>query len=227
MDTWGPYHTQSYCGARYFLTIVDDYNRVTWTHLLYSRRYAFTLIKAFITMVKTQFQLPIKVIRSDNALELGSSNSTLQFFFETRIIHQTTCPHTPQQNGVVERKHKHLLETSRALLFQSKLPTKFWGDCILTATYPINRFPSSVLSNKAPFEVLLAVHLHTHLKLRLASGPVQARDRGPNGPGPYGPVLVGLGRSYALGPLSPGPFGPPRTGPAKRSQRLYLNIFFF
>nr|XP_009778056.1 PREDICTED: uncharacterized protein LOC104227505 [Nicotiana sylvestris] len=83
VDTWGPYHTQSYSGARYFLTIVDDYSRATWTHLLHSKSYDFSLIKAFITMVKTQFQLSIKVIRSDNALELGSSNSALQFFSNT------------------------------------------------------------------------------------------------------------------------------------------------
>ncbi|XP_019237780.1 PREDICTED: uncharacterized protein LOC109217935 [Nicotiana attenuata] len=60
VDTWGPYHTQSYSGPRYFLTIVDDYSRETWTHLVHSKSYAFSLIKAFIAMVKTQFQLPTK-----------------------------------------------------------------------------------------------------------------------------------------------------------------------
>ncbi|XP_075095045.1 uncharacterized protein LOC142173363 [Nicotiana tabacum] len=168
--------------GKIFSESVDDYSMATWTHLLHSKSYAFTLIKALIAIVKAQFQLPIKVIRSDNSLDLGSSNLALKFFSDTRIIHETTCPHTPQQNGVVERKHKHLLETSRALLFQSKLPTNFWGDCVLTATYLINRFPSSILCNKTPFEVLYGCPpSYSHLKpfgcLCYATVPKCHRDK--------------------------------------------------
>ncbi|XP_070022367.1 uncharacterized protein [Nicotiana sylvestris] len=69
-----------------------------------------------------------KCIRSDNALKLGASHAAISFFSEHDIIYQTSCPHTPQQNGVVERKHRTLLEASRALLFQSQVPIRFWGD---------------------------------------------------------------------------------------------------
>ena len=125
VDTWGPYHTKTHNGQRYFLTLVDDYTRSTWTHLMVTKNEALHLIKYFVAMAKTQFNGIVKIIRSDNALELGLSNEALDFFAANGIVHQTSCVQTPQQNGVVERKHKHLLEVSRALLFQSHLPLKF------------------------------------------------------------------------------------------------------
>ncbi|XP_075086032.1 uncharacterized protein LOC107767711 [Nicotiana tabacum] len=154
IDTWGPYNSPTYNGSKYFLTIVDDFSRATWTHLMGAKSNAFDLLKAFIAMTEIHFQLKVQTVRSNNALELGSSTVGSAYFSEKGIIHQTLCPHTPQQNGVVERKHRHLLETARALLFQSGLPIRFWGDCILTATYLINRFPSSLLKDKSSYEIL-------------------------------------------------------------------------
>jgi len=115
---------------------------------------AMSIIKSFTSMAKTQFASTVKTIRTDNALELGSSHEALDFFAKSGIVHQTSCTQTPQQNGVVERKHKHLLEVSRALLFQSSLPIKYWGECVLTATYLINRMPTKVLGGRTPYEVL-------------------------------------------------------------------------
>ncbi|KAF5767489.1 putative RNA-directed DNA polymerase [Helianthus annuus] len=107
----------------------------------------------FHKMIKTQFEKNIKRIRCDNGGEF-TSNQMMNFYAEQGIILETTCPHTPQQNGVVERKHRHLLETARALKFEASLPKRFWGECILTATYIINRLPSKVIGNKTPYELL-------------------------------------------------------------------------
>lgn len=125
IDLWGQYHTSTYNGLRYFITFVNDMSRMTWTHLLSCKRNSFSIIKAFLTMVSTQFKTSFQTITTDNAFELGSASSHSQYLTSLSIMHHTSCSHTPQQNGVVERKHKHLLETVKALIFQSKLPTKY------------------------------------------------------------------------------------------------------
>lgn len=76
------------------------------------------------------------------------------FFAQMGTLWQHSCSHTPQQNGVVERKHRHLLTVARALYFQAQVPLKFWGESILTAAYIINRLPTLVLSKRSPHEVL-------------------------------------------------------------------------
>lgn len=61
-------------------------------------------------------------------------------------MHQRTCVYTPQQNGIVKRKNQHLLQVARVLLFQANLPKFFWGECVLIATYLINRLPTQILN---------------------------------------------------------------------------------
>lgn len=182
IDTWGPYHSPIHNRSRYFLTIVDDFYRVTWTHLMGAKRNAFDLLKAFISMVETQFSSKVLTVRNDNAFELGSSSSGSAYFSQKGIIHQTTFPHTPQQNGVIESKHRHLLETAKSLLFQYSLPIQFWGDFVLIATYLINIFPSNILHKKSPFEVLHSkAPSYSHLKafgcLRYSSVSFVHRDK--------------------------------------------------
>lgn len=154
IDTWGPFKVPTYNGYKYFLTLVDDFSRGTWTYLLTAKSNAFSVLKQFLAMVERQFDVNVQKIRSDNALELGKGIEEAEFLRSQGIIHQTSCVATPQQNGVVERKHRHLLEIARALLFQSKLPKCYWGDCLLTATFLVNRIPSRVLHGKTPYQIL-------------------------------------------------------------------------
>ena len=70
------------------------------------------------------------------------------------VIHQTSCVGTPQQNGRVERKHRHILNVSRSLLFQAGLPVKFWSEAVMTAAHVINRTPTKVLQNRSLYELL-------------------------------------------------------------------------
>lgn len=125
-DVWGKYRKPSLTGANYFLTIVDDYSRAVWVYLLKHKHEASTCLIDFYNMVKTQFEKGIKRIRCDNGGEFVSNNMN-EFYREHGIVLETSCPRTPQQNGVVKRKHRHLLEIARALRFEANLPTTFWG----------------------------------------------------------------------------------------------------
>jgi hypothetical protein len=134
-DLWGPYKTYASCGAIYFLTIVDDCSRAVWVYLLKTKDEVPHIIKQFFAMIHRQHNKHIKVLRSDNGTEFRGLKS---YFQENGVLHQTSIRYTPQQNGRVERKHRHILNVARALRFQANLPLKFWGECILTAAYLIN-----------------------------------------------------------------------------------------
>lgn len=124
MDTWGPYKEFTFAGCRYFLTIVDDFTRMTWVFLLKFKSDVSKVVPQFVTYIENHFHASVKTIKTDNAQVLCEGQLKL-FYLDKGIFHQKSCPHTPQQNGVVERKHRHILDTARALFFQSKLPISF------------------------------------------------------------------------------------------------------
>ncbi|XP_057543915.1 uncharacterized protein LOC130823315 [Amaranthus tricolor] len=150
-DLWGPYRHESSCGARYFLTIVDVFSRAVWIYLLIDEKEVFQMFMAFVAMVDRQFGQSITIVQSDNGSEF---KCLIDYFRDNGILFQTSCVGTPQQNGRVERKHKHILSVGRALRFQANLPIYFWGECILGAAHLINRTPTPLLQNKTPFEIL-------------------------------------------------------------------------
>lgn len=154
IDLWGPYKTPCVSGASYFLTILDDNSRTTWTHLVHNKSQVPKIISDFLSYVEKHFNSDIKTIRSDNGTEIVQ-HYCQQLFASKGIVQQTSVAGVPQQNGRVECKHRHLLDTARAIKFHANLPTKFWGNCILASTYLINLMPSSVLSWNSPSEVLM------------------------------------------------------------------------
>ena len=122
-----------------------------------------SLLKSFCNYVHTQFESKIKKFRSDNG---GEFISLRNFFTDHGVIFQHSCFYTPQQNEVVERNYRHILQIARALKFQATLPTLFWGECALTAVHIINRLPSPVLSFKTPFELLYSkIPSYSHLRV--------------------------------------------------------------
>jgi hypothetical protein len=130
--------------SRYFVIFVDDFFRYTWIYLMKNRFEVFTIYRDFAKMIQTKYSKAIKVFRFDNAREYRQ----IDFFTILKhygTIFHTSCADTSQQNGRVERKLRHILDTVRALTNVASTPISFWGEAALTAVYTINRCPSPVV----------------------------------------------------------------------------------
>ncbi|TYK03354.1 Retrovirus-related Pol polyprotein from transposon TNT 1-94 [Cucumis melo var. makuwa] len=102
---------------------------------------------------------------NDNAMEYKDSRF-LSFLAQQGTLIQRSCPHTSQQNGRAERKHRHILDSIRAQLLFGSCSEKFWGEAVLTSVYVINRLPSQVIHNISPFERLYGTPpSYSHLKV--------------------------------------------------------------
>ena len=113
----------------------------------------FFIFQSFFNEIKIQFGVSIRILCSDNTREC-LSRYFITFMKSHGILHQTLCVYTPQQNGMVERKNRHLVETTLILLIHGGVPQWFWGDVVLSACYLINRTPSLVLNNQIPHSIL-------------------------------------------------------------------------
>ena len=113
----------------------------------------YSIFQKFYAEILTQFNISICVLCSDNAKEYFSA-PFISFMFEHGILHQFSYVHTPQQNGIAERKNHHLIETAYTILLHYHVPFRFWGDAVLIACYLINRMPSSVLHDQISHSLL-------------------------------------------------------------------------
>jgi len=86
VDIWVAYKCSTHDGYKYFLTIVDDYSRATWAHLMSTKSNAFPLLQNFVAYVENQFHVSVQYIRSDNGMEF-QDNVALQFYATKGIIH--------------------------------------------------------------------------------------------------------------------------------------------
>ncbi|KAJ9559888.1 LOW QUALITY PROTEIN: hypothetical protein OSB04_005048 [Centaurea solstitialis] len=147
MDLCGPMRVQSINGKKYVLVMVDDYSRYTWVKFLRSKDEAPEII---ISVLK---ESQVQKIRSDHGTEF--KNKVLGGYLESvDIKHTFAAVRTPQQNGVVERRNRTLVEAARTMLAYSKLPMFLWAEAVDTACYTQNR---SIVNNrfgKTPYELI-------------------------------------------------------------------------
>ncbi|RDX85859.1 putative helicase CHR10, partial [Mucuna pruriens] len=125
-----------------------------------------SILMSFSKEVENQFGKTIKILRSDNAKEYFSSELN-SYLSSKGILHQSTCPHTPQQNGIAERKNRHLVETAYTLLLSANVPTNHWDEVVLTVCFLINRMPSASLENQIPHSILFSKDKMYHVPPRV------------------------------------------------------------
>lgn len=134
---------------------MDHYSRYTWLYPLKLKSQVKETFTAFKALVENQFSTKIGTLYSDNGGEFVALRQLLR---EAGISHLTSPPHTPEHNGISERKHRHVVETGLTLLTHAYMPKKYWTYALSTATYLINRLPTPVLDMDTPVHKLFGTH---------------------------------------------------------------------
>ncbi|RVX02654.1 Retrovirus-related Pol polyprotein from transposon TNT 1-94 [Vitis vinifera] len=138
-------------GSKYYIAFIDDFTRFCWIYFLTYKSEVADVFLRYKAMVENQSEYIIKVIRSDNGTEYTSEKFN-EFCEDADIDHQLTAPYTPQQNGVVERKNRTIMEMTRCLLHEKELPKSFWAEAANTAVFLLNKLPTKALQKQTSFE---------------------------------------------------------------------------
>nr|GEV28825.1 hypothetical protein [Tanacetum cinerariifolium] len=127
MDLYGPMRVESVNGKKYILVIVDNYSRFTWVKFLRSMDEAQDFIIKFLKMIQVRLKVPVRRIRTDNRTKFV--NQTLrEYYKEVGISHETSVARSPQQDGVVERRNRTLIEAARTMLIYAQAPFFLWAE---------------------------------------------------------------------------------------------------
>ncbi|KAH9669014.1 hypothetical protein KPL70_021617 [Citrus sinensis] len=152
IDLWGPAQVPSLSGGRYFMSLIDDYSRKVWIYILKIKDQALEKFKVWKSLVENQSDFKLKCLRTDNGLEFCSKVFE-EYCQKHGIKRHKTVRFTPQQNGLAERMNRTLVDKTRCMLINSKLPRSFWAEAVNTASYLVNRSPSSAIGFKTPEEL--------------------------------------------------------------------------
>ncbi|GKC65258.1 retrovirus-related pol polyprotein from transposon TNT 1-94 [Tanacetum coccineum] len=134
MDLCGPMRVQTINGKKYILVIVDDYSQFTWVKFLRSKDETPEVVIKFLNQIQVSLNKTIRYIHTDNGTEFVNNDLTA-YYERVSIFHQKTVPRTLQQNGVVERRNRNLVEAARIMLIFSKALMFLWAELDLTFFY--------------------------------------------------------------------------------------------
>ena len=136
-DICGPMNVRARHRAQYFITFIDDFTQFGHVYLISHRSEALDCFKRYSTLVVNQLNTKIKSLRTDRGREY-LSDLFKAYSDEKGIPRQLTIPYTSNQNGVIKRRNKTLLDMVRSMMAQAKLLISFWGDALMTAVYILN-----------------------------------------------------------------------------------------
>lgn len=152
-DTCGPMEVTSVGGSKYFVILKDDFSNYRTVYFVKNKFEIKNCIEDFVNKAENVTGNKLKIFRSDNGLEF-INKEVKELFTKHGIIHQTSVPYTPEQNGKVERENRTLVEAARTMLNACKdLPKSLWGEAVNTAAFVLNRTGRSKDSEKSPYEV--------------------------------------------------------------------------
>nr|GFB47568.1 hypothetical protein [Tanacetum cinerariifolium] len=114
---------------------------------------ASDVIISFIKKTQVNLQLQVQRVRSDNGTEF-KKKTLAKFFDEVGITQQFSAARTPQQNGVVERRNRTLVEAARTMLTFANLPSFLWAEAIAIACFTQNRSIIHKRFDKTPYELI-------------------------------------------------------------------------
>lgn len=156
-DICGPFQTPTIGQQKYFLTFVCNRSAFTWVYLLREKSQILDKFVEFSTMIKTQFNTSIKILRSDNGGEYKSKK--LEDFCKSRgILQKFTPSYTPELNGIAERMNRTLVESARCMLEHADLPKEYWGEAVIAANHIRMRMPTRAYQEKkSPFQMLYGI----------------------------------------------------------------------
>ncbi|GKA15002.1 zinc finger, CCHC-type containing protein [Tanacetum coccineum] len=152
-DLCGPISPATYSGKKLIFLLVDDCTRFMWAYFLTSKDQAFSTFKEFRQKIEMEMRMKVRMLRTDRGGEF-TSNEFTRYCKENGIARQLTAPYSPQQNGVVERRNRTVLSTTRSMMKAMKLPLTFWAEAVRHAIYILNRVPTRALEDKTPYEAL-------------------------------------------------------------------------
>ena len=114
--------SSSLSGYVYYVSFIDDFSRKTWIYFMKNKDEVFSKFKEFKALIENHTENKIKTFRSDNGGEFTSNE-----FKELGIKRELSTPYNPQQNGIVKRKNRTIMEDTREMLHDQDLPMHLWA----------------------------------------------------------------------------------------------------